>query len=115
LKDINGDGVADQSQLVVDDFNDEVTDVAGGVLSEGDDLFIAVGPDLWRMKDKNGMELPMKKLLSPMVMVFILDLVDMECRVLKWDPMEESIGKLEILVLMEQVLMDKNGNIPIAE
>ncbi len=54
LKDNNGDGVADQSQLVVDDFNDEVTDVAGGVLSEGDDLFVAVGPDLWRMKDKNG-------------------------------------------------------------
>lgn len=54
LKDNNGDGVADQSQLVVDDFNDEVTDVAGGVLSEGDDLYVAVGPDLWRMKDKNG-------------------------------------------------------------
>ena len=54
LKDNNGDGVADQAQLVVNDFNDEVTDVAGGVLSEGDDLFVAVGPDLWRMKDKNG-------------------------------------------------------------
>ncbi len=54
LTDVNGDGVADQSQLVVDDFHDEVTDVAGGVLSEGNDLFVAVGPDLWRMKDKNG-------------------------------------------------------------
>lgn len=53
LEDVNGDGVADKSQLVVDDFHDEVTDVAGGVLSEGDDLFVAVGPDLWRMKDKN--------------------------------------------------------------
>ena len=54
LKDTDGDGVADQSQLVVDDFHDEVTDVAGGVLKSGDDLFVAVGPDLWRMKDKNG-------------------------------------------------------------
>jgi putative membrane-bound dehydrogenase-like protein len=54
LKDTDGDGVADQSQLVVDDFHDEVTDVAGGVLKTGDDLFVAVGPDLWRMKDKNG-------------------------------------------------------------
>jgi quinoprotein glucose dehydrogenase len=54
LKDTDGDGVADQSQLVVDDFHDEVTDVAGGVLKAGDDLFVAVGPDLWRMKDKNG-------------------------------------------------------------
>lgn len=54
LEDRNGDGVADQSQLIVDDFNDEVTDVAGGLLKNGDDLFVAIGPDLWRMKDKNG-------------------------------------------------------------
>jgi putative membrane-bound dehydrogenase-like protein len=54
LADINGDGVADQSQLVVDDFHDEVTDVAGGVLANGNDLYVAVGPDLWRMVDKNG-------------------------------------------------------------
>ena len=54
LEDINGDGIADKSQLVVDDFHDEVTDVAGGVLTEGDDLYVAVAPDLWRMKDKNG-------------------------------------------------------------
>lgn len=53
LEDLNGDGVADKSQLVVDDFHDEVTDVAGGVLSDGDDLYVAVAPDLWRMKDKN--------------------------------------------------------------
>lgn len=53
LEDVNGDGVADKSQLVVDDFHDEVTDVAGGVLSDGDDLYVAVAPDLWRMKDKN--------------------------------------------------------------
>jgi quinoprotein glucose dehydrogenase len=53
LDDVSGDGVADQAQLVVDDFNDEVTDVAGGVLSEGDDLYVAVAPDLWRMKDKD--------------------------------------------------------------
>ena len=54
MEDVNGDGVADRTQLVVDDFHDEVTDVAGGVLSNGNDLFVAVGPDLWRMKDKNG-------------------------------------------------------------
>ncbi|MBC7850718.1 MAG: HEAT repeat domain-containing protein [Chitinophagaceae bacterium] len=53
LSDLNKDGIADVSQLVVDDFNDEVTDVAGGVLSFGDDLYVAVGPDMWRMKDKN--------------------------------------------------------------
>lgn len=54
LEDRNGDGVAEQAQLVVDDFHDEVTDVAGGVLAHGSDLFVGVGPDMWRMKDKNG-------------------------------------------------------------
>jgi putative heme-binding domain-containing protein len=54
IEDTSGDGVADLSQLVVDDFNDEVTDVAGGVMKHGDDLYVAVGPDLWRMKDKDG-------------------------------------------------------------
>jgi quinoprotein glucose dehydrogenase len=54
IEDTNGDGVADKSQLVVEDFNDEITDVAGGVMIDGEDLFVAVGPDLWRMKDKNG-------------------------------------------------------------
>jgi len=53
VDDITGDGVADQAQLVVDDFHDEVTDVAGGVLSDGDDLYLAVAPDLWRIRDKN--------------------------------------------------------------
>jgi quinoprotein glucose dehydrogenase len=53
LDDVSGDGVADQSQLVVDDFHDEVTDVAGGVLVEGDDMYLAVAPDLWRIRDKN--------------------------------------------------------------
>jgi len=54
VEDINGDGLADKSQLVVDDFHDEVTDVAGGVLINGKDLYVGVAPDLWRMKDSNG-------------------------------------------------------------
>src|SRR5690606_18206327 len=54
LEDTDGDGLADFSQLMVEDFHDEVTDIAGGVLSYNDDLFVAVGADLWRMKDKNG-------------------------------------------------------------
>ncbi len=53
IEDISGDGVADRSQLVVKDFNTEVTDVAGAVLINGEDLFVGVGPDLWRIKDKN--------------------------------------------------------------
>lgn len=54
LEDTNGDGVADLSQLVVEDFNDEVTDVAGAVMAYGDELYVGVAPDMWRMKDTNG-------------------------------------------------------------
>ncbi|MEQ1584453.1 MAG: HEAT repeat domain-containing protein, partial [Cyclobacteriaceae bacterium] len=55
VEDTSGDGVADKSQLVVDDFHDEVTDAAGGVLKFGNDLFVDVGPDLWRIQEnKNG-------------------------------------------------------------
>lgn len=54
LEDVSGDGVADLSQLVVEDFHDEVTDVAGAILAHGEDLFVGVAPDLWRIKDKNG-------------------------------------------------------------
>ncbi|MFC3198725.1 HEAT repeat domain-containing protein [Parapedobacter deserti] len=65
VEDISGDGVADRSQLVVDDFHDEVTDVAGGVFADGNDLYVAVAPDLWRLTDKNGDGIPdVKKSIS---------------------------------------------------
>ena len=54
LQDLSGDGVADESEKVVDDFHDEVTDVAGGLLSDGNNLYVAVAPDLWKLTDKNG-------------------------------------------------------------
>jgi quinoprotein glucose dehydrogenase len=54
VEDISGDGIADQTQLVIEDFNEEVTDAAGGVLKHGDDLFVAIGPDMWRINDTNG-------------------------------------------------------------
>ena len=61
VEDVSGDGVADRSQLVVDDFHDEVTDVVGGVLTHGDDLYVTVAPDLWRMIDHNGDGIPDEK------------------------------------------------------
>ena len=54
LEDTDGDGVADLSQLVVLDFHEEVTDVAGAVMKHGDDLYVGVAPDMWRLKDRNG-------------------------------------------------------------
>ncbi|MFZ6002214.1 MAG: HEAT repeat domain-containing protein [Bacteroidota bacterium] len=61
LEDTQGDGLADLSQLIVDDFNDEITDAAGGVMKEGDDLFFNTGPDMWRLNDTNGDGLMDKK------------------------------------------------------
>ncbi len=51
VEDTSGDGIADKSQLVIEDFHDEVTDAAGGVLKYGNDLFFDVGPDLWRIQE----------------------------------------------------------------
>ncbi|NDE61762.1 MAG: heme-binding protein, partial [Cyclobacteriaceae bacterium] len=38
----------------VHDFNEEVTDVAGGIMKTEDALYVAAGPDMWRMMDTNG-------------------------------------------------------------
>ncbi|EAZ82888.1 HEAT repeat domain-containing protein [Algoriphagus machipongonensis] len=53
IEDKDGDGMADYSQLMVKDFNDEVTDVAGALLKLNDNLFVGVGPDVWRLSDNN--------------------------------------------------------------
>lgn len=53
LEDKNGDGYADQSTRVLNQFNQEVTDVAGGLLVRKKDAFVAVGPDLWRLDNTN--------------------------------------------------------------
>lgn len=54
LEDQDGDGLADLSQLVLEDFNTEVTDVAGAILAHQGDLFVGVAPDMWRVRDTNG-------------------------------------------------------------
>jgi quinoprotein glucose dehydrogenase len=53
IEDRNGDGVADLSRLFMEGPHSEVTDVAGGVLPFGDDVFLGVAPDLWRLTDTN--------------------------------------------------------------
>lgn len=53
LEDKSGDGIADVSTRILNDFNDEVTDVAGGILVRDNDVFITIGPDMWRLKDTN--------------------------------------------------------------
>ena len=49
IEDKNGDGYADQSTRILNQFNQEVTDVAGGLLVRKKDAFVAIGPDLWRL------------------------------------------------------------------
>jgi putative membrane-bound dehydrogenase-like protein len=49
--DTDGDGIADQAQLYLEDFNEEVTDVANGLEYHDGEIFIGAAPDLWRTKD----------------------------------------------------------------
>ncbi len=51
VTDESGDQIADRAQLYLEDFNEEITDVANGVEFYDGEVFIGVGPDLWRTKD----------------------------------------------------------------
>ena len=51
VEDRSGDGVADHARMYIEDFGDEVTDVANGVEYAAGEVYISVGPDLWRTKD----------------------------------------------------------------
>ncbi|GAB3021395.1 c-type cytochrome [Cyclobacterium sediminis] len=51
VEDTDGDGLADEYQLVFDELYEEVTDVAGAVMKQGDDLFVGAAPDMWRVSE----------------------------------------------------------------
>ncbi|MFT4749752.1 MAG: putative heme-binding domain-containing protein [Neolewinella sp.] len=53
VSDKTGDGVADYTQRYLEDFGEEITDVANGIEYHNGDVYIAVGPDLWKTTDKN--------------------------------------------------------------
>ncbi|WP_299553825.1 HEAT repeat domain-containing protein [Seonamhaeicola sp.] len=53
LEDKNKDGLADTSTRILNDFNDEVTDVAGAILVKDDNLYVGVAPDMWKLEDTN--------------------------------------------------------------
>lgn len=54
LEDESGDGIADVATRILSDFNEEVTDVANGLLVRDEDVFVSIGPDMWRLKDNDG-------------------------------------------------------------
>ncbi len=53
LEDSNNNGIADRSTRILEDFNEEITDVAGALLVRDEDVFVGVGPDMWRLTDSN--------------------------------------------------------------
>ncbi len=53
LEDINNDGLADISTRIVNDFSDEVDDVAGAILVKDDNLYVGIAPNMWKMTDTN--------------------------------------------------------------
>lgn len=53
LEDSNNNGVADKATRILEDFHDEITDVAGALLVRDEDVFVGIGPDMWRLTDTN--------------------------------------------------------------
>ncbi|MFC4094658.1 DUF7133 domain-containing protein [Euzebyella saccharophila] len=53
LEDSNKNGVADKATRILEDFHDEITDVAGALLVRDEDVFVGIGPDMWRLTDTN--------------------------------------------------------------
>jgi quinoprotein glucose dehydrogenase len=54
LLDTTGDGRADLSQVMREDFHTEITDVAGGVRVHDGWVYVGVAPDVWRLRDSRG-------------------------------------------------------------
>jgi len=51
VEDLTGNGMANQAQLFIRDFNDETNDVAGAIVYHDEQVFLGVGPDMWRIRD----------------------------------------------------------------
>ena len=54
LEDQNGNGTADIATRILQDFNEEVSDVAGAILVRKKDMFVGIAPDMWRITDEDG-------------------------------------------------------------
>jgi len=54
LEDKTGNGIADISTRILNEFNTEVTDPAGALLVRDNDIFVGAAPNMWRLTDTNG-------------------------------------------------------------
>ncbi|WP_074669709.1 HEAT repeat domain-containing protein [Maribacter dokdonensis] len=53
LQDTDNDGIADISTQIMNDFSDEINDVAGALLVRDNDVFVGIGPGMYRLTDTN--------------------------------------------------------------
>ena len=53
LKDTDGDGLADSTQVFAEGFNSEITGIAAGVLHHNGDVYTTIAPDVWKLTDTN--------------------------------------------------------------
>ncbi|APQ16353.1 HEAT repeat domain-containing protein [Maribacter hydrothermalis] len=61
LQDTDKDGIADVSIQIMNDFNDEINDQAGALLVRDEDVFVGIGPGMYRLTDTNGDKILDKK------------------------------------------------------
>jgi len=54
LEDSQGVGRADRARVFAEGFNEEINGVIAGVLPWGEDVFVTIYPDLWRLRDTDG-------------------------------------------------------------
>lgn len=54
VEDSAGRGWADRSQVMMEGFDSELTDAAGGLLVDGEDIYVGAFPAVWRVRDESG-------------------------------------------------------------
>jgi putative membrane-bound dehydrogenase-like protein len=55
IEDTDGDGLADESRILIENFNANPSyDIAGGLLYHDGDLIVGVAPGVFRLRDQNG-------------------------------------------------------------
>jgi quinoprotein glucose dehydrogenase len=110
LEDRLGDGMADISTRILNDFHDEVTDVAEGLLVRKNDMFLAIAPDLWRLKDSDG-----DGVIDEKAMLCILVFLAMDYPASRKDQTAKFIGALVISAPILKVPMAQFTNIQTKE
>ena len=61
VEDTDKDGFADSSKVFYADFKTEVTGIAAGVLWHEGDVYATVAPDVWKLRDTDGDDIPDQK------------------------------------------------------